>query len=138
MDNPNWVQMEIEIESLCKLHNDAIANYEKCREFANRMSLFLSDLEDSGCNSLANGDGNSGELQPEGGLPLRESQHGTGLAGTDEGRDQKEKGNVLLQMLMDCSARARKYDRAHFGVLRRRKRKMAHGSSYCNPILLLF
>jgi len=54
MDNPNWVQMEIEIEALCKLHNDAIANYEKCREFANRMSLFLSDLEDSGCNSLAN------------------------------------------------------------------------------------
>lgn len=54
MDNPNWAQMEIEIETLCKLHNDAIANYEKCREFANRMSLFLSDLEDSGCNSLAN------------------------------------------------------------------------------------
>jgi hypothetical protein len=54
MDEINWAEMEKEIESLCKLHSDAIANYEKCREFANRMSLFLSDLEDSGYNSLAN------------------------------------------------------------------------------------
>jgi len=54
MDDINWVKMEREIESLCQLHSDAIANYEKCREFANRMSLFLSDLEDSGCNSMAN------------------------------------------------------------------------------------
>jgi len=54
MEDINWAEMEREIESLCKLHNDAIANYEKCREFANRMSLFLSDLEDTKCNSLAN------------------------------------------------------------------------------------
>jgi hypothetical protein len=54
MDDIDWAKKEEEIESLCKLHSDAIANYEKCREFANRMSLFLSDLEDCRCNSLAN------------------------------------------------------------------------------------
>ncbi|MDD2755129.1 MAG: hypothetical protein PHS80_06320 [Methanothrix sp.] len=54
MDEKNWEEMEWEIESLCKLHSDAIADYKKCREFANRMSLFLSDLEDFRCNFLAN------------------------------------------------------------------------------------
>lgn len=52
MDDKNWVKNESEIELLCQLHSDAIANYEKCREFANRMSLFLSDLEDNKCKSL--------------------------------------------------------------------------------------
>ncbi len=54
MHDIDWAKKKEEIELLCKLHSDAIANYEKCREFANRMSLFLSDLEDTGCNSLAN------------------------------------------------------------------------------------
>lgn len=36
------------------MHDEAIANCEKCREFANRMSLFLSELEDMGCQSIAN------------------------------------------------------------------------------------
>jgi hypothetical protein len=54
MDRENWIEVNIEIESLCKLHDEAIANYEKCREFANKMSLFLSELEDLGCQSLAN------------------------------------------------------------------------------------
>ena len=54
MDRQNWVEINKEIEQLCKLHDEAIANYEKCREFANRMSLFLSEMEDLGCLSLAN------------------------------------------------------------------------------------
>jgi hypothetical protein len=40
MDDIDWGEKETEIELLCKLHSDAIADYEKCREFANRMSLF--------------------------------------------------------------------------------------------------
>ena len=54
MNRQNWVEIDLEIESLCKLHDEAIANYEKCREFANRMALFLSELEDLGCKSIAN------------------------------------------------------------------------------------
>ena len=54
MNKQNLVEINREIESLCKLHDEAIANYEKCREFANRMSLFLSELEDLGCQSIAN------------------------------------------------------------------------------------
>ncbi|MGA9097678.1 MAG: hypothetical protein WB392_01965 [Methanotrichaceae archaeon] len=54
MDRQNWVEINKEIEQLCKLHDEAIANYEKCREFANRMSLFLSEMEDLGCQSMAN------------------------------------------------------------------------------------
>ena len=54
MDRQNWVEINREIEQLCKLHDEAIANYEKCREFANRMSLFLSEMEDLGCQSMAN------------------------------------------------------------------------------------
>ncbi len=54
MDRLNWAEINKEIEQLCKLHDEAIANYEKCREFASRMSLFLSEMEDSGCQSMAN------------------------------------------------------------------------------------
>ena len=54
MDKQNWAETNQEIEQLCKLHDKAIANAEKCREFANRMSLFLSDLEDLKCQSMAN------------------------------------------------------------------------------------
>lgn len=54
MDKQNWVEIYEEIEQLCKLHDEAVANYEKCREFANRMSLFLSELEDMGCQPIAN------------------------------------------------------------------------------------
>ncbi len=54
MNRQNWMEISREIEQLCKLHDEAIANYEKCREFANRMSLFLSEMEDSGCQSMAN------------------------------------------------------------------------------------
>jgi hypothetical protein len=54
MKRLSWVEINQEIESLCKLHDEAMANCEKCREFANRMSLFLSELEDLGCQSIAN------------------------------------------------------------------------------------
>jgi len=54
MNKQDWVEINQEIESLCKLHDEAIANYEKCREFANRMSLFLSELEDLDPQSIAN------------------------------------------------------------------------------------
>ena len=54
MNRQNWIEIYQEIESLCMLHDEAAANYEKCREFANRMSLLLSKLEDSNCYPLAN------------------------------------------------------------------------------------
>jgi len=54
MDKQNWAEINKELEQLCKLHDEAIANYEKCREFANRMSLFLSAMEDLGCQPMAN------------------------------------------------------------------------------------
>ena len=53
-EQANWTEIHQEVESLCRLHNEAVANYEKCREFANRMSLLLSKLEDSDCYPLAN------------------------------------------------------------------------------------
>jgi hypothetical protein len=49
-----WEEMNQKMVVLCKLHDEAIANYEKCREFANCMSLFLAEMEDLGCNSMAN------------------------------------------------------------------------------------
>jgi len=54
MNKQDWANINKEIERLCKLHDETAANYEKCREFANHMSLFMSDLEDMGCNSMAN------------------------------------------------------------------------------------
>ncbi len=54
MDRQNWAEINREIEQLCMLHEEAIANSEKCREFASRMSLFLSEMEDLGCQSMAN------------------------------------------------------------------------------------
>ncbi len=54
MDKQDFANINKEIEQLCKLHDEAVANYEKCREFANRMSLFMSNMEDLGCNSMAN------------------------------------------------------------------------------------
>jgi len=54
MDNQKWAEISQEMGQLCKLHDGAIADYEKCREFANRMSLFLSLMEDLNFNSMAN------------------------------------------------------------------------------------
>jgi hypothetical protein len=54
MKELDWMNICKEIEQLCKLHDEAVANYEKCREFANRMSIFMSDMEDMGCNQMAN------------------------------------------------------------------------------------
>ncbi len=54
MDRQNWVETNGKIGQLCELHDEAIGNYEKCREFASGMSLFLSEMEDSGCQSIAN------------------------------------------------------------------------------------
>jgi uncharacterized protein YqgQ len=34
MDKQNWAEAHQEIEQLCRLHDEAIANAEKCREFA--------------------------------------------------------------------------------------------------------
>jgi hypothetical protein len=54
MKEQNWAKAGQEIEQLCKLHDEAVANSELCREFANQMSLFLSELEDLNCQSMAN------------------------------------------------------------------------------------
>jgi hypothetical protein len=54
MDKQKWEEISLEIERLCVLHDDAIANYEKCREFANRLSLFMLELEDLRCYQIAN------------------------------------------------------------------------------------
>jgi hypothetical protein len=43
MDKQKWAEISQKRGQLYKLHDDAIADYETCREFANRMSLFLSD-----------------------------------------------------------------------------------------------
>lgn len=54
INKQNWEAATQEIEQLCKLYDEAIANSEKCSEFANRISLFLSELEDLKCQSMAN------------------------------------------------------------------------------------
>ena len=54
MNKQDWAEANQEIERLCKLHDEAVANSELCREFANKMSLFLSLLEDLNCQSMAN------------------------------------------------------------------------------------
>ena len=54
MNKQNWKDANQEIERLCKLHDEAVANSELCREFSNQMSLFLSLLEDLNCQSMAN------------------------------------------------------------------------------------
>ena len=54
MNKQKWADANQEMERLCKLHDEAVANSEFCREFANQMSLFLSELEDQNCQSMAN------------------------------------------------------------------------------------
>jgi len=54
MNKQNWKDVNQEMERLRKLQDEAVANCELCREFANQMSLFLSLLEDLNCQSMAN------------------------------------------------------------------------------------
>lgn len=53
MDDQRWKEVYREIEELCALHEEA-TDSEKCRAFANRLSVFMSELEDEGCYSVAN------------------------------------------------------------------------------------
>jgi len=53
MDDRRWKEIYREIDELCSLHDEA-TDSEKCRAFANRLSLFMSELEDEGCDHFAN------------------------------------------------------------------------------------
>jgi hypothetical protein len=59
------------------MHDTDIADYGKCRELANRVSLSISLREDLDLNSMANMVMDTlAYLQPHDSIPLRESQHG--------------------------------------------------------------
>jgi len=53
MDKENWEKILSYMEKLCSLHEDAICNYEKCREFASRMADFITGLEDIRCYQIS-------------------------------------------------------------------------------------
>lgn len=42
-----------ELHSACQLHEQAVCNHEKCREFSDRLSELLITLEDMGFYQLA-------------------------------------------------------------------------------------
>jgi hypothetical protein len=77
MDKGEWAEIDQERDLLCKMHDTYIADYEKCMEFANRVSLFISLMGDLDLNSMVNMAMDiQTYLQPHGSIPLRENQHG--------------------------------------------------------------
>ena len=53
MDKESWEKVLADMEKLCILHEEAICNYEKCREFAGKMADFISGLEDIRCYQIS-------------------------------------------------------------------------------------
>ncbi len=48
-----WAEALKEVEELCKIHGDAIADFERCREFNGRLSGLLASLEDMDSPQIA-------------------------------------------------------------------------------------
>ncbi len=49
----SWKEVLGEIEDLCKVHGDAIADFERCREFNGRLSGLLAIIEDMDSPQIA-------------------------------------------------------------------------------------
>jgi len=54
IDRRDLTEILKEAEDLCRIHGEGIDDFERCREFNNRMSTFLMRLEDMECNVMAN------------------------------------------------------------------------------------
>ncbi|MHC1631445.1 MAG: hypothetical protein ACXQT4_04015 [Methanotrichaceae archaeon] len=52
-DKQKWNSILKEAEELCNVHGDGIDDFKKCREFNNRLALFLLKLEDMDCYQVA-------------------------------------------------------------------------------------
>lgn len=52
-EREEWLKILSEVEALSVIHQDALCNIDKCREFGARLSSLLSKLEDMGKSSLA-------------------------------------------------------------------------------------
>lgn len=52
-EREQWLDILKEVETLTQIHQDALCNIDKCREFGARLSSLLSKLEDMGYSSLA-------------------------------------------------------------------------------------
>lgn len=53
MDRDNWRQIQKELDRLYELHEAAISQTGKCREFNSQAALFLEKLEQVGADDLA-------------------------------------------------------------------------------------
>ncbi|VVB68651.1 Uncharacterised protein [uncultured archaeon] len=53
MDKQGWEEILKELNALCELHEQGVAQPSKCREFGHRASLFLDRLEGLGAYEVA-------------------------------------------------------------------------------------
>ncbi len=53
MDKQSWAEILKELNELCELHEQGVAEPSKCREFNSRASLFLDRLEGMGAVDMA-------------------------------------------------------------------------------------
>jgi hypothetical protein len=53
IERQNWIEIQKELEELCKLHEETLSNSAKCREFSSRASFLLQKLEDMGLDRIA-------------------------------------------------------------------------------------
>ena len=53
MDKQDWEQILKELNALCELHEQGVAQPSKCREFSHQASLFLDRLEGLGAYDMA-------------------------------------------------------------------------------------
>jgi len=53
MDKQGWAEILKELNELCELHEQGVAQPSKCREFSHRASLFLDRLEGLGAYEMA-------------------------------------------------------------------------------------
>jgi len=53
MDKQGWAEILKELNELCELHEQSVAQPSKCREFSHRASLLLNRLEGLGAYEMA-------------------------------------------------------------------------------------
>lgn len=53
MDREDWLKIQKELDRLYDLHESAVSNPGKCREFNSQASLFLEKLEEMGASSVS-------------------------------------------------------------------------------------
>lgn len=53
MERRKWIEIQKELDELCRLHEETLSSSTKCREFNGRAAFLLQKLEDMGFDKIA-------------------------------------------------------------------------------------